>query len=155
MNFIHYEKCKITRNRAVQQPFVLKVVAFNAWVFEILQMNRLYSIDNFKKFEHKKVGDFKKITRDQFLNTKGTENEVLRFWGISKNHENAITWQNHLSHLFRDISWYLPYEFFIWTNSRYSRDFSWGHESWEFFPISLQFLTSFAMNIHLRVKFLK
>jgi len=32
-----------------------------------------------------KMGHFKKMTRDQFKNRKGTENEILRFWGISKN----------------------------------------------------------------------
>ena len=37
-----------------------------------------------------KMGHFKKA-RDQFLNRKGTENEIVRFWDISKNHENAIT----------------------------------------------------------------
>ena len=38
-----------------------------------------------------KMGHFKKLTRDRFENREGTENEILRFWGISKNHENAIT----------------------------------------------------------------
>ena len=42
MNFIHYEKCKITRNRAVQQPFVLKVVAFNSSEMEILQRSNRF-----------------------------------------------------------------------------------------------------------------
>jgi len=37
------------------------------------------------------VGHFKKLARDQSKNRKGTENEILRFWGISKNYENAIT----------------------------------------------------------------
>ena len=46
---------------------------------------------HFKKFEDKKVGHFKKLTRDQIKNRKGTENEIRRFWGISKNYENAIT----------------------------------------------------------------
>ena len=46
---------------------------------------------HFKKLEHKKVGHFKKLTRDQFKNIKGTENEILRFWGISKKYKNAIT----------------------------------------------------------------
>ena len=36
------------------------------------------------KFEHKKVGHFKKLARDQFFNRKGTENEIPRFRGISK-----------------------------------------------------------------------
>ena len=39
---------------------------------------------HFQKFEHKKVGHFKKLTRDQFKNRKETENEIPRFWGISK-----------------------------------------------------------------------
>ena len=38
-----------------------------------------------------KMGHFKKLARDQFKNRKETENEILRFWGISKNYENAIT----------------------------------------------------------------
>ena len=38
-----------------------------------------------------KMGHFKKLARDQFLNRKGTENEILRFWDISKNYEIAIT----------------------------------------------------------------
>ena len=46
-----------------------------------------------------------KKARDQFKNRKGTENEIHGFWGISKN-ENAITWQNHLSHAFWCISYY-------------------------------------------------
>ena len=33
----------------------------------------------------KKMGHFKKLARDQFFNRKGTENEILRLWGISKN----------------------------------------------------------------------
>ena len=40
---------------------------------------------------------------------KWTENEILRFLGISKNWENVITWQNPLSHAFWGISWYLVY----------------------------------------------
>ena len=40
---------------------------------------------HFKKFEHKKVGKFQKLARDQFQNRKRTENDILRFWGISKN----------------------------------------------------------------------
>ena len=38
-----------------------------------------------------KMGHFKKLARDQFQNRKGTENDILRFWGISKNYEIAIT----------------------------------------------------------------
>ena len=44
-----------------------------------------------------------------FLCSKGTENEIRRFWGISKNYENAITWQNPPSRAFWGISWYLVY----------------------------------------------
>ena len=47
--------------------------------------NQIGKMGHFKKFEHKKVGHFKKLARDLFLNGKGTENEILRFWGISKN----------------------------------------------------------------------
>ena len=54
----------------------------------ILKMGKM---GHFKKFEHKKVGHFRKLARDQFLDRKRTENEILRFWGISKNSENAIT----------------------------------------------------------------
>ena len=32
---------------------------------------------HFKKFEHKKVGHFKKLALDHFFNRKGTENEIL------------------------------------------------------------------------------
>ena len=46
--------------------------------------------------------------RDQFLTKKGTENEILRFWGISNKRANANTWQNHLSHGFWGISYYFP-----------------------------------------------
>ena len=46
------------------------------------------------------MGHFKKLTRDQFKNRKGAEIEILRFWGISKNYEIAITLQNSLSHAF-------------------------------------------------------
>ena len=42
------------------------------------------------------------------LNQKGTENEILRFWGISNKNANANTWQNHLSHGFWGISYYFP-----------------------------------------------
>ena len=49
-----------------------------------------------------KVG-FSKKSRDQFWNRKGTENEILRFWCISKWNANAITWQNHLSNGFLGI----------------------------------------------------
>ena len=51
----------------------------------------------------------KKSTRDQFQNRKSTENNVLRFWGISKNYANAITWRNNLSHAVWFIPWYSPY----------------------------------------------
>ena len=47
----------------------------------ILKMGK---IGHFKIFEHKKVGHFEILARDQFLNSKGTENEILRFLGISK-----------------------------------------------------------------------
>ena len=30
------------------------------------------------------------------------------FWGISNKNPNVITWQNHLSHVFWGISYYLP-----------------------------------------------
>ena len=78
----------------------------------ILKMGKM---GHFKKFEHKKVGQFKKLIRDQFQNRKRTENEILRFWGISKNYEKALTWQNPLSHVFgafhdtscKRLKWYI------------------------------------------------
>ena len=53
---------------------------------------------------------FKILARDQFKNRKRTENEILRFWGISKNYAYAITWQNQLSRAFLGITYYLPYD---------------------------------------------
>ena len=60
-------------------------------MFEFFEMphfshfqNQIGKMGHFKKFEHKKVGHFKKLARDQFYNWKWTENEILRFWGISK-----------------------------------------------------------------------
>ena len=38
---------------------------------------------HFKYFEHRKVGHFGFSARDHFENRKGTENEIIRFWGIS------------------------------------------------------------------------
>ena len=35
--------------------------------------------------EKRKNGAFQKLARDQSFHRKGTENEILRFWGISKN----------------------------------------------------------------------
>ena len=42
---------------------------------------------HFSDFQNQigKMGHFKKLSRDQFFNRKGTENEIFRFWGISKN----------------------------------------------------------------------
>ena len=65
-----------------------------------------------------KVG-FSKKSRDQFWNRKGTENEILRFWCISKWNANAITSQNHLSNGFLGISYYFPYLFPYW-NQKFS-----------------------------------
>ena len=48
----------------------------------ILKMGKM---GHFEKFELKKVGHFKKLTCDQIKNRKSTENEIRRFWGISKN----------------------------------------------------------------------
>ena len=45
-----------------------------------------------------------------------TENEILRFWGISNKWANAITWQNHPSHAFWGISYYSPYVFMKYVN---------------------------------------
>ena len=59
-------------------------------------MPRFLMFENFEIFEHKKAGHFEILARDQFLNWKGTENEIHRFLGISKFLANAITWQNPL-----------------------------------------------------------
>ena len=70
--------------------------------------NQIGKMGHFKIFEHKKVGHFKILARDQYENWIGTENEIYRFVGISKFKANAITWQNHLSHTFWGISYYFP-----------------------------------------------
>ena len=64
---------------------------WKAWFFPFSESDR-------------KNGAFQKLTCNQFLNEKGTENEIIRFWGISKNYAIDITWQNYLSHAFWGIS---------------------------------------------------
>ena len=56
-------------------------------------MFEFFEMPYFSHFQNQigKMGRFKKLTCDQFQNRKGTENEIRRFWGISKNYENAIT----------------------------------------------------------------
>ena len=39
---------------------------------------------HFETIEHKKVGQFKKLARDQFFKRKGTKNEILRFEAFQK-----------------------------------------------------------------------
>ena len=46
--------------------------------------NQIGKMGHFKIFEHKKAGHFEILARDQFLNSKRTENEIHRFLGISK-----------------------------------------------------------------------
>ena len=60
-------------------------------MFEIFEMphfslfqNQIGKMGHFKYFEHRKVGHFGFFARDHFENRKGTENEIIRFWGISK-----------------------------------------------------------------------
>ena len=50
-------------------------------------MFEFFEMPHFSHFQNQigKMGHFKKLARDQFFNRKGTENEILRFWGISKN----------------------------------------------------------------------
>ena len=62
------------------------------FMFEFFEMphfphfqNQIGKMGHFKKFEHKNVRHLKKLARDHFFNRKRTENEILRFWGISKN----------------------------------------------------------------------
>ena len=56
-------------------------------------MFEFFEMPHFSHFQNQigKMEHFKKLARDQFLNKKGTENEILRFWGVSKNYEIAIT----------------------------------------------------------------
>ena len=86
------------------------------------------------------MGHFRKLARDQFLNRKGTENEILRLWGISKNYENSITWKNHLSNAFWGISWYLPV---VWNGPKVNIPTIWSHVitnfKWLFINVQLNF----------------
>ena len=45
--------------------------------------DQIGKMGHFQKFENKKVMYLKK-ERDQFSNRKRTENEIFRFWSISK-----------------------------------------------------------------------
>ena len=45
--------------------------------------NQMGKMGHFRKNEQKKVGHFEKKARDRFENEKRTQNEYVRFWGIS------------------------------------------------------------------------
>ena len=61
---------------------------------------------HYRNFEHKKVGHFEKKARDRFENEKRTENEYVRFWGISGKNAFAITCKIYPPHTFWGISRY-------------------------------------------------
>ena len=52
-----------------------------------------FEMPHFSQFQNQigKMGHFKILARDQFLNRKGTENGIIRFLGNSKFYANAIT----------------------------------------------------------------
>ena len=64
---------------------------------------------HFRKNEQKKVGHFEKKARDRFENEKRTENEYVRFWGISEKKSYALTSKIPPSNAFWGILRYLPY----------------------------------------------
>ena len=66
--------------------------------------NQIEKMGHFRKNEHKKVGHFGKKARDQFLNEKRTENEYVRFWGISGKIAYALTCKIPPSKAFWGIS---------------------------------------------------
>ena len=57
------------------------------FMFENLEMphfqNQMGKMGNFRNFENKKIRHFEKKARDRFENEKRTQNEYVRFWGIS------------------------------------------------------------------------
>ena len=60
--------------------------------FPEMPQNRTYSFSVlFRKNEHKKWGISRKKARDRFENEKRTENEYIRFWGISGKNAYALT----------------------------------------------------------------
>ena len=65
---------------------------------------------HFRKNEQKKVGHFEKKARDRFENEKRTENEYVRFWGISGKIAYALTCKIPPSKAFWGISRYLPHK---------------------------------------------
>ena len=67
----------------------------------ILKMGKM---GHFRKNEQEKVGHFGKKARDQFLNEKRTENEYVRFWGISGKIAYALTCKIPPSKAFWGIS---------------------------------------------------
>ena len=79
----------------------------------ILKMGKM---GHFRKNEQKKVGHFEKKARDRFENEKRTENEYVRFWGISGKICIALTWKIPPSHAFWGISRYPPY-ILIWRTT--------------------------------------
>ena len=72
---------------------VLKLFAcqfFEMPHFNVFDFLKCPIFPTLKKLEHKKVGHFQKLAHDQFLNRRGTENDILRILGTSKNYEIAI-----------------------------------------------------------------
>ena len=63
---------------------------------------------HFRKNEQKKVGISRKKARDRFKNVKRTENEYVRFWGISGKIAYALTCKILPSKAFWGISRYPP-----------------------------------------------
>ena len=95
--------------------FFLEMPHFFLFVFPEMPhfshfQNQIGKMGHFRKNELKKVGHFEKKTRDRFENEKRTENEYVRFWGISGKNTYALTWKIPPSNAFWGISRYLPYK---------------------------------------------
>ena len=71
--------------------------------------NQMGKMGHFRKNEYKKVGHFEKKARDRFENEKRTENEYVRFWGISGKIAYALTCKIPPSKAFWGISRYPSY----------------------------------------------
>ena len=69
-----------------------------------------------------------------------TENEIIRFWGISIEKANAITWRNTPSDAYFGISYYLPSSyFFMWKDPKKALLLAlriWSRQKWSFEWIS-------------------
>ena len=68
-------------------PFIWNAPKSKNFIFGSFSVSYLIlkkgKMGHFKYFEHRKVGHFGFFARDHFENRKGTENEIIRFWGIS------------------------------------------------------------------------